>query len=475
MWSDLALAGAASALALAERKLSAPFSVTAALVALSSPWWLPSRVVRLRFWIFTALNGDEGRQFPCAGVNDDVFKWLYNHPAASIRSRQGGVGITDLFWYMLAPAHYIHQEHLESDAREYPLAVAATRKILAVPRERLAALARKYADRHFRDAAAAGWQVVRLRRVFFPLFVRLFHEIIFDEECPDEMVDAFVRSGDNVIAALKFTAPRDMAARHRITDYLMKRLEAGDADRWFEPGLTTREKALHLQGVFYHTGSVQLSEGMAHLLVCIAQHPHVQQRLDVDDEAGQYLDLVIREQLRLFPLFGVAHRITAEDIALPAGEILPRGSVMLFNYQAYQTTGFDNPLAFIPERWDALAAGACNYIPFGVPHNRPCPGQQISLIWMKEIARVVLQHVRYATPLAHTRALPCGGLCVQLPRTDAGQRPVRLAAAMVYLRARDAVESVVRSIVQLLFGVHCIIAARRARLAVRYFDGEDIE
>lgn len=60
----------------------------------SSPYWLPPAIVRARFWIFTAINGDEGRQFPDASVQNATFKWLYNHEAAKIRSRQNSVGIT---------------------------------------------------------------------------------------------------------------------------------------------------------------------------------------------------------------------------------------------------------------------------------------------------------------------------------------------------------------------------------------------
>lgn len=139
----------------------------------SLPWWLPALVVKARFWIFTAVNGEDGRQFPTERVGGDAFKWLYNHKAVSIRSRQVNVGISgvfhrhtccvvlvchpkhfpastdihfsicfslrsvitaltfsDLFWYMLAPAHYIHQEHLESDSPQYPAAVAATKAVL---------------------------------------------------------------------------------------------------------------------------------------------------------------------------------------------------------------------------------------------------------------------------------------------------------------------------------------------------------
>ena len=102
----------------------------------------------------TAINGDEGVLFPrmADGIRGDVFKQLYNHPAADIRSKQseagrcparrgrgdcpsrlllfssradqthlasgpsrvppnvpGAPGLSDVFWYFLHPASYIHQ------------------------------------------------------------------------------------------------------------------------------------------------------------------------------------------------------------------------------------------------------------------------------------------------------------------------------------------------------------------------------
>lgn len=45
----------------------------------------------------------------------------------------------------------------------------------------------------------------------------------------------------------------------------------------------------------------------------------------------------MKEQMRLFPLFGVAHRIASEHIDLPNGKTLHRGTVMLFNYQVMES------------------------------------------------------------------------------------------------------------------------------------------
>eukprot|EP00048_Salpingoeca_helianthica_P002846 m.61360 g.61360 ORF g.61360 m.61360 type:complete len:465 (-) comp12341_c0_seq3:66-1460(-) len=447
-----------------------------AAAVLSSPWWLPPAIVKARFWIFTSINGEEGRQFPDHVVRDATFKWLYNHDAAKIRSRQGRVGITDLFWYMLAPAHYIHQEHLESDNPQYHTAAAATKKILnALPKERLAQLAREHAGALAKTAPI--WHIVRLRDFFFPLFIRLFHEIIFEEHCPDDVTALLAASGSNVIAALKFTVPRDMTLRGRALAYLEARIAAGHAAKWFEPGMSVREQALHLLGVFYHTACVQLSEAMAHLIICIAQHPDVDDALQNDPD-GSVMELVIKEQMRLFPLFGVAHRMLDADVTLPDGSVLHRGAVLLFNYQAYQTSGFENPLVFNPWRWKQLSTNNTNYIPFGVPRNRPCPGQQLSLLWMKEIAQVMLASRAFVTPIEHTRSLPCGGLCVSFTRPETGHAPplpLPLACISMYLRLLEAAQSVTRSVFQLVLGTINVIAARRAALAVRYFSGEDLD
>ena len=62
----------------------------------------------------------------------------------------------------------------------------------------------------------------------------------------------------------------------------------------------------------------------------LAQHPEAQTRAVRDD---RYLDQVIEETFRLYPLFGIAHRITTGEIAVSDGVTLPSGSVLCFNYR----------------------------------------------------------------------------------------------------------------------------------------------
>lgn len=44
-------------------------------------------------------------------------------------------------------------------------------------------------------------------------------------------------------------------------------------------------------GVFFHTGCVQLSEALAHLTVCIAQNPHIKERLLEVGQAGGVISI----------------------------------------------------------------------------------------------------------------------------------------------------------------------------------------
>ena len=93
---------------------------------------------------------------------------------------------------------------------------------------------------------------------------------------------------------------------------------------------------------------------------------------------------------------------------------------------------------------------------------------------MKEITREVLRHVYHATPIDHTRSLPCGGLCVEFRRDLAPSHAKRIML-MTMLTAQDSIQRVARSIIQLVIGVFYVISARRASLAWRYFSGENID
>ena len=394
----------------------------------SLPFWLPPLVVRLRNRAFVAINGAEGMELPSSEHGGMAgMEFLYSHSAANLRLRQPSVGLSDLFAYFLSPAHEIHQEHVETAHPHYARVASASRSVLGVPKTQLRELARKHvtallqADPSTALLRQRGWQAVRLEELLFVAFTRLMYELVFREPPTVEAEQLVLDGGTNVIRTLKWTAQRDTAARDRLTAHVEEKLAAGCCD-WidFDPALSIRERALYIQGVHLVTGVVQLSEGMAHLFVALAQHPHPRPADAGTSPAAvaDYLDRAITESLRRWPLFGIAHRITSEPITVPiTGEVIPANTVLCFNFERYQNDPetFDRPKSFEPSRWIGAAGAAAavdgaldkrkvsSYIPFGVAANRPCPAQRMSLVIMNE----AVSAAGTADSLARSRAFHC--------------------------------------------------------------------
>ncbi|HWG28487.1 cytochrome P450, partial [Actinospica sp.] len=240
--------------------------------------------------------------------------------------------------------------------------------------------------------------------------------------------------------------------------------------------LTEQEQAFYLQGTYFNTAVVQMSEAMAHLLLAIAARPELQRRLRENPQDTDLLDRVIDETLRVYPLFGVAHRITSADIAL--GEVaIPAGSVLLFNYPDFHHSGCPHAAEFDPDRWLHEESARMNHIPFGVSANRPCPARGIAPLTMRVMAAEVLRRYTLASSVGHTRSLPNRGPCLLTPVTPVmparaeQYRPLRPRMQLALLRVRDRWEDVWRSLVQLVLGTYMVWDARRLHLCRSYFAG----
>jgi len=430
----------------------------AAVALVCLPYWLPRLVVGLRVRLFARINGEEGIPIPGELVGVDRFKQVYSHPAADGRSE--GAALSDLFWYWLAPGPEVHQEHLEPGER-YEEVARATRRILARPKDEVASLAARCAAGVL-DGTGHG--IARLRDMMMPIWAEFAYELVFGEPCPRKARDLIVGNADDVVTALKCCGLRHMDRRERLTAYLRERL--GDV-RYPLPGnLSEAEQVNYLQGAFFNTAVVQMSEAMTHLLMAIAQHPDVQRRLAAEPGDDAYLDLVIEESLRRYPLFGIAHRITSAEIVVDERTTLPAGSVLCFNYPEFHSAGFADPGRFDPGRWEHIRIREANHVPFGVTANRPCPARGIAPVAMRAVVRETLRRFVLSSSAAHTRSIPNRGPCLLGPRTDPRRQRVRLAA----LRLRDRWEDVWRSLVQLVCGTYMVLEARRLRLAGRYFE-----
>lgn len=278
-------------------------------------------------------------------------------------------------------------------------------------------------------------------------------------------------NANDVVTSLKCCGLRHMRKRLRLTQFLIAKIKTGKAPKGLPVCLTTLERAFYLQGTFFNTAIVQMSEAMVHLFMALAHHTEVQARLVSDPSDEQYLGRVINETLRLYPLFGISHRITSADIPLDGGTTLPKGSILCFNHPAFHRAGFDNAEHFDPDRWENLAERSVNYIPFGVASNRSCPAQRLALVTIQAATRAMLERFTLYSTASHTRSIPHRGPCLLAPR-HGPSRPRLRATLLAYMRMRDRWEDVWRSILQLVFGTFMVLDARRRRLCARHFEGK---
>ena len=437
--------------------------VVALAVAATLPRWLPPTVIRLREWIFTRVNGTEGIPVPGPLVGAEDFERLYSDPAADGRSR--GAGLSDLFWYWLAPGPQMHQEHLEPGER-YRTVARTTRQVLAVPHQRATDLTTAAIRRVLDDLPAGRISRVRLRDLTMGAWAEVHYELVFGEPCPPAVRDLIVANADDVVTALKGTGLRHLDRRDRLTRYLLGRLEAGTCPVTLPASFSIQETAWYLQGAFFNTAVVQMSEAAAHVLLAIAEHPGVQRELlaTLDEDAA--LDRVIDETLRVHPLFGVAHRITSAPIVLDDERTLPAGSVLLFHYLAFQRTGPAADDTFDPGRWLTIKRKDAHFIPYGVTANRACPARGVAPVMLRAVTLEVLRRYALASSVSHTRSLPSRGPAYLTPAGVAGPGRLRLTA----MRVLDRWADVGRSLQQLVFGTWMVIDARRQKLCTTYFE-----
>ncbi|MEW2516662.1 cytochrome P450 [Actinacidiphila alni] len=444
----------------------------AAALALSVPYWLPRTVVALRVKVFARINGPEGVVVPNAEVDPERFTELYEHPAASGRSK--GAALSDLFWYWLSPGPEVHQEHLEPGPR-YDAVARTTTAILAGTSAELSAAAARRTAEVLDELVPGETALVRLRDLMMPVWAEFFYELVFREPCPAYARGLIVANAEDVINSLKNTRLRHMRRRERLTRYLLRRLAAGDVPHALPPELASaRDRAHYLQGTFFNTAVVQMSEAMAHLLLVLAAEPGIQRRLAEHPDDERDLSNVMNETLRLYPLFGIAHRITDADIDLGGGARYPAGTVLCFDYPAYHATGYTDPGTFDPDRWNHLSAKHAHHIPFGVAGNRPCPAWRLAPLVMRAATREVLARFTLHTGVSHTRSIPHRAPAL-LVRRDRPLPPYRIAAVRLLLRVRDRWEDVGRSVLQLVLGTWMVLDARRQRPTERWFAEHDTQ
>jgi cytochrome P450 len=135
---------------------------------------------------------------------------------------------------------------------------------------------------------------------------------------------------------------------------------------------------------------------LAWILEQVTRHPDALARLEaaaLDGDDG-YIDAVIKEAMRLRPVFPVTARLASEDFAL--GEFtIPAGTLVIAHITLVHRRAdlYPDPLVFRPERFLDSRAGTYEWIPFGGGPRR-CIGAGFSLLEMRVVLRTILRHAR---------------------------------------------------------------------------------
>jgi len=302
--------------------------------------------------------------------------------------------------------------------------------------------------------------------------------MIFGDEAPPGVLNMIVRHATNIIETLKWCELRDMPARLLVVQYCLDRVRQGALPASVIEGtdLSEEELALLIANAFFNTGVVQSSEAMTHVSLAMAQHPAVTQQLASPNVTKEYCQGFMNECFRLCPLFGIAHRILTADVTLPAGSgpaagsVVPKGTVVCFNYPEYHSQGYDTPEKLDPERWSGLKPKKLNFCPFGFASNRPCPAQTLVTRYMLHLVPFFATRLDFETPVVHSRSLPGAGICVISRKGEVISSGARHAKQLA-LWAMEEVRTVVQSLVQFRCSRVIVGEAKRLRLCSRFFNG----
>lgn len=165
--------------------------------------------------------------------------------------------------------------------------------------------------------------------------------------------------------------------------------------------------------IFIFAGYETTSTTLSFLMYLLATHPEVQQKLQEEIDTTfpnkapptydgvvqmEYLDMVLNETLRLFPVAGRLERVCKKDVEIK-GLLIPKGTVVMVPSIVLQrdATFWPEPEEFHPERFSKENKDSINpyiYLPFGTgPRN--CIGMRFALMNMKLAVVRVLQNFTF--------------------------------------------------------------------------------
>jgi cytochrome P450 len=174
---------------------------------------------------------------------------------------------------------------------------------------------------------------------------------------------------------------------------------------------------------------------LAWILERAARHPDVVARLNSAARDGDdgYIDAVIKEAMRLRPVFPMTARLAAEPFELP-GLTIPAGTMVIPYIMAVHRRAdlYPDPLAFRPERFLGTRAGTFTWIPFGGGARR-CIGANMALTEARVVLRTMLRHAELLPTRERSERVgrrnvtivPARGARITLNKLPPAARPAR--------------------------------------------------
>eukprot|EP00066_Takifugu_rubripes_P001842 XP_003963326.1 PREDICTED: cytochrome P450 3A40-like isoform X1 [Takifugu rubripes] len=245
--------------------------------------------------------------------------------------------------------------------------------------------------------------------VLFPFLVPIFKKMNVST-FPAHVIDFFF----NFLRQIKSDRNKDKKKSRVDFMQLMvnAQMQEGNEEGSSQKGLTDNE-ILAQAMIFIFGGYETTSSSLGFLAYNLATNPKIQKKLqeEIDktfpgkvrpnyDDLMQleYLDMVVNESMRVFPILSRLERMTKTSVEIN-GFTIPKGTVVAIPVYVLQhdKAYWPEPEAFKPERFSKENKDNVDpyaYLPFGAgPRN--CIGNRFALVLMKLAIAEILQHYSF--------------------------------------------------------------------------------
>ena len=363
-------------------------------------------------------------RIPSASLSAADAESVFRNPAA--QSRGSGFFFREMVRYFHWPFQDTQQEGIEPGPLHSSLRLVTARTFKRFSAHDYGVRrAQTLIDEWANDLG--GVTTVNLTQVLRPLIVQLMFELLFERTPTVREIAICDAAAENFNAVLKSTGIAAKNKRRRLYAALVNQVRQGDFHEVFDDALTRNENvdrlAQHFGTTFFFTGVLQVVEYIVHTLALLGQNPDevgklrhmLEQGLSPLEPSADRLDFVMREAMRLYPLFGSTNRVATQSFNAQ-GVTIKQGTPIFLDFGRCHRLQWEAPDRFLPDRWDPASPDYAaeflrkqHYMPFGVG-PRACPAQEFSSRLCRVVVATLLLRVDLLVPdvFEHTRRIALG-------------------------------------------------------------------